>query len=600
MTTSPNQIRGMTLKSVLPASGAMIPVIITSDTSGTNYNYDLGAAFASIGVVGGALVAVNNLSDLTSVVTARSNLGVSASGADTAYSFRANNLSDLANVTTARTNLGVYSTTQVDTAITAAVALISTKTPRLNGLVSGGDAVWESAYTFRVSAASYYINGTAYTSAEQTITLTAAHATLDRIDVIALDTTGTVVKVTGTAAATPSEPDVDPTTQLKLTFVQVAAASSAPAGLTVENIYLENTEWTSSVSGTGIVANGTTTPYAGTKDIEGTNMAAAAYVQLQRSSSTTLDAFTTLSMFIRSKATWTAGRFLRAQFFLNGVAKGTPVTINTGYWGFDSSITSGYQLNAIPVSNFVVPAGTLVNQLRITDVGGAIGFFIDNITMQSTTTAVGGGTGSGITQAQGDARYAQRANNLSDLATPATAATNLGLGTGNSPQFTGINIGHATDTTITRTGAGDIAVEGNAIYRAGGTDVPVADGGTGSSTAAGARTNLDAACRTPQIQTPATNAASITPTFADDQVILTGHSVAIVLNNPTGSALDGWGMSIRIKDNGTARGITYGGQYRAIGVTLPTTTVISKTLYLGMVFNNADTKWDVVAVAQEA
>jgi hypothetical protein len=35
-------------------------------------------------------------------------------------------------------------------------------------------------------------------------------------------------------------------------------------------------------------------------------------------------------------------------------------------------------------------------------------------------------------------------------------------------------------------------------------------------------------------------------------------------------------------------------------VTLPTTTVISKTLYLGMIFNNADTKWDVVAVAQEA
>jgi hypothetical protein len=35
-------------------------------------------------------------------------------------------------------------------------------------------------------------------------------------------------------------------------------------------------------------------------------------------------------------------------------------------------------------------------------------------------------------------------------------------------------------------------------------------------------------------------------------------------------------------------------------VTLPTTTVISKTLYLGMIYNSTDTKWDVVAVAQEA
>lgn len=77
--------------------------------------------------------------------------------------------------------------------------------------------------------------------------------------------------------------------------------------------------------------------------------------------------------------------------------------------------------------------------------------------------------------------------------TAAGAATNLGLGTGDSPQFAAVNIGAATDTTITRTGAGDIAVEGNAIYRAGGTDVPITDGGTGSSTQAGAQTNLGVA-----------------------------------------------------------------------------------------------------------
>ena len=50
---------------------------------------------------------------------------------------------------------------------------------------------------------------------------------------------------------------------------------------------------------------------------------------------------------------------------------------------------------------------------------------------------------------------------------------------------TTVNIGNA-DTTLSRTGAGDIAVEGNAIYRAGGTDVPITDGGTGASTATAA------------------------------------------------------------------------------------------------------------------
>jgi microcystin-dependent protein len=96
-------------------------------------------------------------------------------------------------------------------------------------------------------------------------------------------------------------------------------------------------------------------------------------------------------------------------------------------------------------------------------------------------------TGSG-TAALADFTAAGRA--LVDDADAAAQRNTLGVGTGDSPQFTAINLGHASDTTLTRTGAGDIAVEGNAVYRAGGTDVPVADGGTGASTAAGARTNL--------------------------------------------------------------------------------------------------------------
>lgn len=64
------------------------------------------------------------------------------------------------------------------------------------------------------------------------------------------------------------------------------------------------------------------------------------------------------------------------------------------------------------------------------------------------------------------------------------------VATSSSPQFAAINVGHASDTTVGRASAGDIAVEGNVVYRAGGTDVAVADGGTGASTAAGARTNL--------------------------------------------------------------------------------------------------------------
>lgn len=150
----------------------------------------------------------------------------------------------------------------------------------------------------------------------------------------------------------------------------------------------------------------------------------------------------------------------------------------------------------------------------------------------------------------------------------------------------------ATDKLLGRSTAGSGDVEEIACTAAGRALIDDAN-------AAAQLVTLGAAARAPSIQSVASS-ATVTPTFADDQVIITAQAAALTLANPTGTALDGWGIVVRIKDNGTARAISYGTQYRAIGVTLPTTTVISKTLYLGMVFNNADTKWDVVAVAQEA
>ena len=68
----------------------------------------------------------------------------------------------------------------------------------------------------------------------------------------------------------------------------------------------------------------------------------------------------------------------------------------------------------------------------------------------------------------------------------ATLRTSIGVGTGDSPQFNAIEVGAASDTTLARASAGNLTVEGNALYRAGGTDVAIADGGTGAGTAADA------------------------------------------------------------------------------------------------------------------
>jgi hypothetical protein len=67
-----------------------------------------GSAWVSAYVsAAGVLLVSNNLSDVASVATSRTNLGVTATGADTTYAYRANNLSDLASASTARTNLGL-------------------------------------------------------------------------------------------------------------------------------------------------------------------------------------------------------------------------------------------------------------------------------------------------------------------------------------------------------------------------------------------------------------------------------------------------------------------------------------------------------------
>jgi len=121
-----------------------------------------------------------------------------------------------------------------------------------------------------------------------------------------------------------------------------------------------------------------------------------------------------------------------------------------------------------------------------------------------------------------------------------------------------------------------------------------------TSNGAGALPTFQAApgSRTPSVQT-VSSASTVTPTFSDDIVDITAQAAALTLANPTGTAIPNLGQVIRIKDNGTARAISYGTQYRAIGVALPTTTVVSKTLYLGLIYNGNDTKWDVIAVGQE-
>ena len=135
-----------------------------------------------------------------------------------------------------------------------------------------------------------------------------------------------------------------------------------------------------------------------------------------------------------------------------------------------------------------------------------------------------------------------------------------------------IEIGHATDTTLSRTSAGVLAVEGveltqntkaqtltnktintasntltvveadisdlQSYYVPGGTDVPITDGGTGSSTAAGAATNLGLGTGdSPQFAgVDIGGVANLTQDGTDLTLSSTGE---IILDGLTGLTIDG-------------------------------------------------------------
>jgi len=143
--------------------------------------------------------------------------------------------------------------------------------------------------------------------------------------------------------------------------------------------------------------------------------------------------------------------------------------------------------------------------------------------------------------------------------------------------LTSIELGHATDTTIVRSGAGDITVEGKGVYRADGTDVPVADGGTGSSSASTALVALGLNATAAEINTPLDGASVLLAEFQQLETIgastisalqwallggLDATLLAAELNQLDGMTMSGSDVSMI---TGTAGTSTYAAVWNADG-----------------------------------
>lgn len=99
------------------------------------------------------------------------------------------------------------------------------------------------------------------------------------------------------------------------------------------------------------------------------------------------------------------------------------------------------------------------------------------------------------------------------------------------------------------------------------------------------------------LTTTITTATTITPSLGNYNVTALGSAATIAA--PSGTPAQSDLIVLRIKDDGTARALTWNSVYRAIGVTLPTTTIAGKMLYVGMKYNLEDAKWDVLAAQGE-
>lgn len=99
--------------------------------------------------------------------------------------------------------------------------------------------------------------------------------------------------------------------------------------------------------------------------------------------------------------------------------------------------------------------------------------------------------------------------------------------------------------------------------------------------------------------------SSATPTINTDNcdaVTITALATAItsMTTNLSGTPTNFQKLIVRIKDDGTARGITWGASFVAKGTALPTTTVISKLLTVGFIYDTVAATWGCVASAQES
>lgn len=250
----------------------------------------------------------------------------------------------------------------------------------INRRISGGFLIWQTGLTFTISPTEYRI-GKKFKLDSHIVTLDAADPDYTRIDVVAVNYLGEYEVIKGIPAEYPLKPNINPKTQLELTFVEIPALATEPANMVEGQIYNEHIagEWTPSVVGTTANWESTTTPSKGSK--------CAAIGALTNGDQLIFTApedyrdsdWATLSFDLRLPNTSSRGHFIEAYFTYNGRSRSKLVPAQ-----FSRSVT-GWQTVVFAMPDFEV-RNTLFNGLvlRWSNQNGATyaGIEIDNVRLQ--------------------------------------------------------------------------------------------------------------------------------------------------------------------------------------------------------------------------
>jgi hypothetical protein len=251
------------------------------------------------------------------------------------------------------------------------------------GLIDGGQIQWaREGLKYNAAPVIYALNGPKSVGSRQ-VTLDPADPTLDRFDVIGWDINEEIFFITGTPGENPVIPSIDFATQVYGTAILVKAGSTSPEPeLVIEDIYIENTEWAVSSTGTGTLAAGSTNnPIDGSVSVEVTNIQNGFTVRFTNDEDINLDDFETIGFLMRLKNTLFAGYSLSA-IWLNSSA----AAISNSIFLSPERENTDVQFLALSLSEWTF-SSKLARSFQITFIrsrGGQIytGFWLDNVKLE--------------------------------------------------------------------------------------------------------------------------------------------------------------------------------------------------------------------------